>query len=77
MAIQISKSEKISRRRSSSYLQAWFMVNRFFGCGEECYHFQQELLVSKAILKLFSYPYQLFYYGIIINSMHLASMRAT
>ena len=26
----------------------------FFGCGEEWYHFQQELMVSKMIVKLFS-----------------------
>ena len=42
------------RRRSFSHLQAWFMANGFFGCGEEWYHFQQELMVSKKIIKLFS-----------------------
>ena len=26
----------------------------FFGCGEEWYHFQQELMVSKMMIKLFS-----------------------
>ena len=26
----------------------------FFGCGEEWYHFQQQLVVSKMIFKLFS-----------------------
>ena len=35
------------------------------------------VLASKMILKLFSKPYQLFYYGIIINSMRLACVRAT
>ena len=30
MAIQSLKSEKISRRRLSSHLQAWFMANGFF-----------------------------------------------
>ena len=30
MAIQSSKSEKTSRRRLSSHLQAWFMTNGFF-----------------------------------------------
>ena len=53
MAIQSSKSEKTSRRRSSSHLQAWFKANGFFGCSEEWYHFQQELMVSKTIVKLF------------------------
>ena len=52
MAIQSSKSEKTSRR-SSSHFQAWFMANGFFVCGEEWYHFQQELMVSKMIVKLF------------------------
>ena len=53
MAIQSSKSEKTSRRRSSSHLQAWLWQMGFFGCGKEWYHFQQELMVSKMILKLF------------------------
>ena len=26
----------------------------FFGCGKEWYHFQQELMVSKMMVKLFS-----------------------
>ena len=26
----------------------------FFRCGEDCYHFQQQLMVSKTIVKLFS-----------------------
>ena len=53
MAIQSPKSEK-TLRRSSSHLQAWFKANGFFGCSEEWYHFQQELMVSKMIVKLFN-----------------------
>ena len=53
MAIQSLKSEKTSRRLFS-HLQAWFMANDFSGCSEEWYHFQQELMVSKTIVKLFS-----------------------
>ena len=34
-------------------------------------------MVSKTIIKLFSWPYYFFYYGIIINSMRLADVRAT
>ena len=34
-------------------------------------------MVSKAIVKLFGKPYYLLCYGIIINSMHLARVRAT
>ena len=30
MGIQSSKSEKTSRKRSSSHLQAWFMANGLF-----------------------------------------------
>ena len=29
----------------------------FFGCGEEWYHCQQKLMVSKIIVKLLSWPY--------------------
>ena len=29
------------------------MVNGFFECGEEWYHFQQQLMVSKTIVKLY------------------------
>ena len=54
MAIQSSKSEKTSRRRLSSHLQACLWRTGFFGCGEEWYHFQQKLMVSKMILKLFN-----------------------
>ena len=47
------KVEKILKR-SSIHLQAWFMACGFFECGKEWYHFQQELMVSKMILKSFS-----------------------
>ena len=51
-----SKFEKRKnfKKRSSSYLQAWFWLTGFFGCGKEYYHFQQELMVSKMMVKLFS-----------------------
>ena len=54
MAIQSSKSEKTPRRRLSSHFQACFMANGFFRCGDEWYHFQQELMVNKMMVKLFS-----------------------
>ena len=53
MAIQSSKSGKTSRRLSS-HLQGWFTANGFFECGKEWYHFQQEHMVSKMIVKVFS-----------------------
>ena len=46
------KVKKTSRRRLFSHLQAWFMAN--VGRGEEWYHFQQELMVSKMMVKFFS-----------------------
>ena len=50
----------------------------FFRYGEEWYHFQQQLMVSKTIFKLLSLPYYYFLcYGIIIDSMRLACVRAT
>ena len=54
MAIQSSKSEKTSRRRLFSHLQAYLWRTGFFECGEEWYHYQQQLMVSKMIVKLFS-----------------------
>ena len=51
MAIQSSKSEKLQKE---DHLAIFKPGLGFFGCGEEWYHFQQELMVSKMIVKLFS-----------------------
>ena len=53
MAIQSSKSEKLQEDRLANFKPGlWRTV--FFGCSKKCYHFQQELMVNKTIVKLFS-----------------------
>ena len=54
MAIQSSKSEKIQEKDCLAIFKPdlWWMG--IFGCSEEWYHYQQELIVSKMIVKLFS-----------------------
>ena len=66
MAIQSSKSKKLEEKDSLAIFKPSLWQTSFFECGKESYHFQQELMVSKTIVKLF-----------IINSMHLACVRAT
>ena len=54
MAIQSSKSEKLQDEDCSAIFKPDLWRMGFFGCGEEWYHCQQELLVSKIIVYLFS-----------------------
>ena len=54
MAIQSSKSEKLQEENCLTIFKPHLWLTDFFGCGEEWYHFQQEPLVSKTIVKLFS-----------------------
>ena len=53
MVIQSLKSEKLQEDRLAIFKPDLWHTG-FFGCGEEWYHCQQELMVSKMIAKLFS-----------------------
>ena len=54
MVISSSKSQKTSRKRLFSHLQAWFMANGFFRMQQRMVpYYQQELMVSKMIVKTF------------------------
>ena len=46
------KVEKLKEDRLAIFKPGLWRTG-FFGCGEEWYHFQQELMVSKKIIKLF------------------------
>ena len=48
------KVEKLHKEDSLAIFKPnlWWMG--FFGCGQEWYHFQLELIVSKMMVKLFS-----------------------
>ena len=52
MAIQ--SSEKVHEEDRLAIFKAGLWQTDFFGCGEEWYHFKQQLIVSKTIVKLFS-----------------------
>ena len=53
MAIQRSESEKQEEDRLAIF-KPGLRQTGFFGCGKEWHHFQQELMVSKMIVKLIS-----------------------
>ena len=48
MARKLEKDEEHDR------LAIFKPANGFFGCGEEWYHFKQQLMVSETIFKLLS-----------------------
>ena len=52
MAIQSSKKRKKDDRLANFEPVLW--QTGFFGYGKEWYYFQQQLMVSKIIIKLFS-----------------------
>ena len=54
MAIQSLKNEKLQEEDRLAIFKPDLWQTGFFGCGEEWYHCQQELMVSKMIVKLFS-----------------------
>ena len=54
MVIQSSKSEKLQEKDRLAIFKPGLWRTGFFGCGKEWYHFQQELMVSKMIVNLFS-----------------------
>ena len=54
MAIQSSKTEKDEEDDRLAIFKPGLWQTGFFGCGEEWYHFQQQLMVSKTIFKLLS-----------------------
>ena len=54
MAIQSSKSEKLQEEDRLPIFKPGLWRTGFFRWGEEWYHFQQERMVSKMIVKLFS-----------------------
>ena len=54
MVIQSWKSEKIQEEDRLAIFKPDLWQTGFFGCGEERYHCQQELMASKMIVKLFS-----------------------
>ena len=47
------KALKVKKLQEEDRLTIFKPANGFFKCGEEWYHFQQELTVSKMIVKLF------------------------
>ena len=50
------KSQKLEKDEEDNRLAIFkpgLWQTGFFGCGEEWYHFQQQLMVSKTIFKLF------------------------
>ena len=42
---------KIRMRKIGFHFSSLFMANRFYGCDVEWYHFKQELMVSKIVVK--------------------------
>ena len=48
------KLEKDEKDNGLAIFKPGLWRTGFFGCGEEWYHFQQLLMVSKTIFKLFS-----------------------
>ena len=57
MAIQSSKSKKLEEKDRLAMFKPGLWQTGFFECSKEWYYFQQELMVSKTIVKLFSWPY--------------------
>ena len=54
MAILKLEKEKLQEEDRLAIFKPGLWQTGFFGCGEEWYHFQQELMVSKTIVRLFS-----------------------
>ena len=50
---KVRKVKKLQEDRLAIF-ESGLWQKGFFGCGVEWYHFQQELMVSKMIVKLFS-----------------------
>ena len=48
------KARKLQEEDHLAIFKPGLWQTGFFGCGEEWYHFQQELMVNKMIVKLFS-----------------------
>ena len=48
------KVEKVQEDDCLAIFKPGLLRIGFFGCGKEWYHFQQQLVVSKVIVKLFS-----------------------
>ena len=53
MVIQSLKREKLQEEDCLVIFKPDLWLTGFFGYGEEWYHFQQEIMVSKMIIKLF------------------------
>ena len=47
------KMKKLQQEDRLAIFNPGLWLTGFFRCGEECYHFQQELTVSKMMIKLF------------------------
>ena len=52
MAIQSSKLKKLQEEDYLAIFKPCLWQTGFFRCGKEWYHIQQELMVSKMIVKL-------------------------
>ena len=48
------EKEKLQEEDRLAIFKPGLWQTGFFRCGEEWYHFQQEIMVSKTIVKLFS-----------------------
>ena len=52
-SFKVQKVKKIQEEDCLAIFKPGLCQTGFFGCSEEWYHFQQELMVSKMIVKLF------------------------
>ena len=75
--LKARKMQKLHKENRLTIFKPGLWQTGFFGCSEEWYHFHQQLMVSKTIVKPFSLPYYFLCYGIIINSIRLACVKAT
>ena len=48
---KVRKVKKLQEKDHLAIFKPGLWQKDFFGCGEELYHFQQELMVSKMIVK--------------------------